>query len=147
MAGAQSALRQMDAFLEQSSQRLCSDHMLRHKAHRLRVYALNLLPNSQAHELVRALEDCVGGMIRHLPSAHPELAFYQHWLSKALSQQAAHTARSSTPKGSEAALRKRATAAARVAADGLAVAYGVDHPTVMQWREGSGEWLVCGKSS
>ena len=65
-------------------------------------------------------------------------------------KQAAHAARN-PPRtkggGTEGELRTRAKAAAREAADALAVAYGIDHPAVTQWREGSDEWCVCGESS
>ena len=144
------ALRTVDQMLSQSETRLCDDHMLRHKAHRLRVYALNLLPERRAGELSaelsEALQLCVSGMSRHLPEAHPELAFYRHWLAKALAKQAAAQTGSKS-KGARAALQERAKAAAKAAVEGLAVAYGTDHPTVAKWRDGGDAWFVGGQAA
>ena len=76
----------------------------------------------------------------HLPPSHPELAFYRHWLAKALRRQA--DAGGAAGK-QQKALRARAARVDAQAADGLAVAYGADHPTVKLWRGGGDDgWLV-----
>ena len=141
------ALATVEQMLSASASRLCAEHMLRHKAHRLRVYALNLLPDASgtAPQLVAALQVCVDGMAAHLPPAHPELAFYRHWLAKALVKQAAG---GSDDKKAKAALRKRAKVVGEQSVAGLEIAYGADHPTVAKWREGGDEgWVVGGSSS
>ena len=142
-AAAASALQTVKGMLGQSASRLCSAHMLRHKAHRLQVYAYNLLPEHAGHaaDLVEALELCVEGMAQHLSANHPELAFYRHWLAKALSKHAATV----EGKPAKAKLLQRAKAAREAAAAGLAVAYGRDHPTVAKWRTGTDDaWFVGG---
>ena len=74
-------------------------------------------------------------MARHLPSAHPELAFFRYRLAECLWQQQAGEAKAKA--GSEMRckeFRARARQEAEAAAAALAVAYGKDHPTVAQWR-------------
>ena len=138
------ALATVDQMMSASANRLCDEHMLRHKAHRLRVYALNLLPDGSgcAPMLVEALEHVVRGMERHLPRAHPELAFYQHWLAKAIAKQAL----GAQPDDKACkALRKRAKATAEKAVAALKISYGADHPTVAKWSAGGDDgWVVGG---
>ena len=144
VSAAHTALQTVDQMLTQSSGRLCDDHMLRHKALRLRVYALNLIPSGVDAELAEAIEKCVEGMSLHLPPYHPELAFYRFWHAKALTKQAGG---GSCGKSAQKALQKRAAEARAAAADGLAIAYGADHPTVRKWRSGQAdeEWFVGGQ--
>ena len=44
-------------------------------------------------------------------------------------------------------LQERAKAAAKAAVEGLAVAYGTDHPTVAKWRDGGDAWFVGGQAA
>ena len=110
VSAAHTALQTVDQMLTQSSGRLCDDHMLRHKALRLRVYALNLIPSGVDAELAEAIEKCVEGMSLHLPPYHPELAFYRFWHAKALTKQAGG---GSCGKSAQKALQKRAAEARR----------------------------------
>ena len=59
-------------------------------------------------------------MAVHLPTSHPELAFFRHRLAQVLA---------SLPGRA-----KQAAMAATSAADALEVAYGADHPTAGEWR-------------
>ena len=83
-------------------------------------------------------------MSRHLPPAHPELAFYRYWEAKALFNQASGMSGAGS-KTERTALLKRSKAAATTAADALALAYGKDHPTVDKWRSGNDAWAVGGR--
>ncbi len=104
------------------------------QARRLRVYALQ--PDAPPGALVQALDECLSGLLTHLPSGHPEAAFFQHWLAHALCDDAA-----ARPAGSleRKRLRERARDAASAAVDGLAVSYGADHPIVHTWRTSDAE--------
>ena len=98
---------------------------------------------------VEAIERCLHGMQKHLPPNHPERAFYQQWLSKALRKQAAATGESGGKASRERrrALERRAKEVAVSAADALAMAYGADHPTVELRRSGGEDgWYVNGEA-
>ena len=131
-AAATRALQAADQLLEQSRGRLCTHHALRHRAARLRVYALNSLPTARASgSLAVAIEACLVSMERVLPAAHPEVAFYRHWLAKALTQQA-----DAAKAAAEARqLRRRAHQAAQDAAGALRISYGRDHPAAVAWPQ------------
>ena len=132
-AAAEGALRTAEQILSQTAGRLCEDHVARHRARRMRVLALQSFSESRAAELAAALEGCLDGMRRHLPRAHPEVAFYEHWLAKTRLRQAArHDADGASDAAHEA--RRSARELASAAAAGLAVSYGNDHPTVAKWR-------------
>ena len=107
VSAAHTALQTVDQMLTQSSGRLCDDHMLRHKALRLRVYALNLIPSGVDAELAEAIEKCVEGMSLHLPPYHPELAFYRFWHAKALTKQAGGGSRQERAEGAAEARGER----------------------------------------
>ena len=124
------ALQAVERVLSQSDGKLCADHALRHRARRLRVYALNGQPDERAGELAEAIGRCVDEMGCHLPSTHPELAFYRHWQAKALWRQASALA----PGSERTQLGKRAWEVATAATDSLAVSHGAEHPTVSKWR-------------
>jgi hypothetical protein len=132
------ALSAVDALLSQTASKVCDGHVARHKARRLRVYALNAMPSAllqqgaRAAERVDALEACLEGMGAHLPHGHPETAFFRHWLAKSLGQQAG----AERDRARRAHLQRRARDEARAAADALALAYGSDHPSVATWRAG-----------
>lgn len=128
---AEAALSTVDRILTQSAGQLCDRHALRHKARRLRVYALNSFTDgTHAKELVLAVEDVLHQMEEVLSPLHPEVAFFRNWLAKALWRQASAAASASEGQ----ALHARACQEARAAADQLAISYGQDHPTVAQWR-------------
>ena len=129
---ARAVLSAAERVLKQSAGKLCESHATRHAAAKLKVYALSALSaagGGAAGEMVAALEEVVRGMEAHLPSAHPNLAFFRRRLAEALVQQA-----EGEPAGS--ALRARARGEAARAADALAIAYGAEHPTVKRWRAG-----------
>lgn len=128
---AEAALSTVDQILTQSAGKLCERHALRHKARRLRVYALNSSTDgARAKELVAAVEDALHQMEEVLSPLHPEVAFFRNWLAKALWKQANVAASASEGK----VLHARACQEARTAADQLAISHGQDHPTVAQWR-------------
>ena len=139
-AAARRVLRSVERVLKESEGALCEGHTLRHRARKLRVYALSALPQRGEGELARALEALVASMAHHLPAAHPELAFFRYRLAEALegmarSKEAEGAARGAAAKGVDAQLmRARAREVAAAAAGGLTIAYGRDHPTVIQWR-------------
>ena len=130
----EAAMAVVERVLSQSSGKLHEHHALRNKARRLKVYALPA--GSPPAVLVLALEGCLSGLTLHLPRGHPETAFFQHWLARALSDEAA-----SHPAGS--ALRKRlrlqARHASNAATEGLTISYGADHPFVHTWRASDAE--------
>ena len=120
-AAARSAAKAMQDILAETDGLLCEHHVIRHTARKLRVYALSSLPTTtKASEMVEALEGAIGGMAVHLPTSHPELAFFRHRLAQVLA---------SLPGRA-----KQAAMAATSAADALEVAYGADHPTAGEWR-------------
>ena len=134
-AAARHVLKTVERVLKESSGALCETHALRHAARKLRVYALSTLPTrpEKAGEMADALSESVDGMARHMPSAHPELAFFRYRLAECLWQQQAAEGKAASEQHCKA-LRARARREAETAAAGLAIAIGKDHPTVAQWR-------------
>ncbi len=124
-AASATALRVASSILAESGGRLCERHVLRHRARRLRVYALKGC--QQWADLVPAIEAVLADMQAVLPAAHPEVAFFTRWLAAALTELGAH---------------HRASQAAAAAADALAISYGADHPSVATWRA-QATWSAC----
>lgn len=140
-AQAAKVLPSVTEVLEASEGRLCATHAVRHKAMIVRSYALGALsdpPPGFEDCLVDAIEDCLYGMRRHLDPANPQVAFFLFRRSQALVQQArVEKTNGSATAERVAALRRRAAEVRLRAAQGLAVAYGADHPKVVEWREAS----------
>ena len=134
------ALRAVEHVLGQSEKRVHERHALRHKARRLKVYALNSIGRPSvavAAQLVTAVDEAREQMKSVLPPAHPEVAFFQHWQAKALWKQCAALADEKQGRGADAErarLHMGACEAASAAADSLAISHGQDHPIVLRWR-------------
>ena len=123
-------LPELDGWLRnESADRLCETHELRHRTFVLRSYAF-AVAGAPPDCLVDAVEHCLLGMQRHLDVAQPHYLCFLHRLACALKQQAARE-----DGDAAAALSQKAREAAHTAAQGLSVAWGADHPTVLEWRE------------
>lgn len=125
-------LPKLDQLLTTSAGRLCETHALRQSALALRSHAVAACKRAPPAALVEAIEDCIRSSHRHLHRASPAFCCLLHRLARALTQQAAALAAEDGPAA--VALRRRSGEAAHAAAQGLAVTWGAEHPTVREWR-------------
>ena len=133
-ASARALLPDIEAFLRtETADRLCETHALRQRAFVLRSYAF-AAAGAPPDCLVDAIECCLDGMDAHLDTAQPQVLFFRHRLSGALARYAQAEAASGN-RAHAAELRARAREVGLAAVEGLALAYGADHPLVDEWRK------------